>query len=306
MLLPSWSPSSTASDASSRSLVTPIEGESPPEFGRKSSISAENMLKKIPKSFVPVVAAIRSSPPRGTAPLLRFRTPPDGRRRAARRRELPEVAPDTRATMPAPRRNVRSTQDGGPAVQPPGLSYAAHWEALGCALCLLTTPEISSSGPVRGRGFCPGSHRPRARVPSVVWAWDFCYAASLLRSPGPCSPTVFRSAICDCLSINECLSQCREQCSSPEAAACHEDLIELRHSRSSIELRECSQRLDDHPEDELSSTVSIKKDSHVDSRIHDLCSSQAVRGQSESRRRGAFLLVNEGFKRPYWLCRAHS
>jgi hypothetical protein len=54
---------------------------------------------------------------------------------------------DTRATLPTPRRNVRSTPDGGPAVQPPGLSYTAHWEALGCALCLLTTPEISSTGP---------------------------------------------------------------------------------------------------------------------------------------------------------------
>ena len=195
MLLPSWSPSSTASDASSRSLVTPIEGESPPEFGRKSSISAENMLKKIPKSFVPVVAAIRSSPPRGTAPLLRFRTPQDGRRRAARRRELPEVAPDTRATMPAPRRNVRSTQDGGPAVQPPGLSYAAHWEALGCALCLLTTPEISSSGPVRGRGFCPGSHRPRARVPLVVWAWDFFLCGFLAAVSRPLLSHCF--SLCD-------------------------------------------------------------------------------------------------------------
>ena len=78
-----------------------------------------------------------------------------------------------KGTLPAPRRNVRSTPDGGSAVQPPGLSYTAHWEALGCALCLLTTPEISSTGPVRGRGFCPGSHRPRARVPLVVWAWDF-------------------------------------------------------------------------------------------------------------------------------------
>jgi len=52
-----------------------------------------------------------------------------------------------------------SGADGGSAVQPPGLS-----------LCLLTTPEISSTGPVRGRGFCPGSHRPHARVPLVVWA----------------------------------------------------------------------------------------------------------------------------------------
>jgi hypothetical protein len=75
--------------------------------------------------------------------------------------------------MPAPRRNVRSTPDGGSAVQPLGLSYTAHWEALGCALCLLTTPEISSTGPMWGRGFCPGSHRPSACVPLVVWAWDF-------------------------------------------------------------------------------------------------------------------------------------
>ena len=41
---------------------------------------------------------IRDSPPRDNAPPLRFRTPQEGRRRAARRRELPEVAPDTRAT----------------------------------------------------------------------------------------------------------------------------------------------------------------------------------------------------------------
>jgi hypothetical protein len=66
------------------------------------------------------------------------------------------------------------------------VSYTAHWEALGCALCLLTTPEISSTSPVEGRGFCPGFHRPRARVPLVVWAWDLWYAGFLPRSPGPC------------------------------------------------------------------------------------------------------------------------
>jgi len=74
------------------------------------------------------------------------------------------------------------------------LSYTAHWEALGFALCLLTTPEISSTGPLRGRSFCLGSHRPRARVPLVVWAWEFCYAGSFLslpRSPGPCSTQFF-------------------------------------------------------------------------------------------------------------------
>jgi hypothetical protein len=63
--------------------------------------------------------------------------------------------------MPAPRCNVRSTPDGGSAVQPPGLSYTAHWEALGCALCLLTTPEISSTGPVRVGAFAPA---PTAHV----------------------------------------------------------------------------------------------------------------------------------------------
>jgi hypothetical protein len=58
------------------------------------------------------------------------------------------------------------------AVQPPDLSYTAHWEVLGCALCLLTNTAIPRTGPVWARGFCPGSRRPRARVPLVVWAWD--------------------------------------------------------------------------------------------------------------------------------------
>jgi len=74
--------------------------------------------------------------------------------------------------MPAPRRDVRSTPDGGSAVLPPGRSYKAHWEVLGCALCLLTASAIPLTGPVWGWGFCPGSRRPRARVPLVVWAWD--------------------------------------------------------------------------------------------------------------------------------------
>jgi len=76
-------------------------------------------------------------------------------------------------------------------VQPPGLSYKAHWEALGRALCLLTTPAISGTGTVRGRGFCPGSRRTRARFPSVVWAWDFLYAGFFPGSPGLCSPQFF-------------------------------------------------------------------------------------------------------------------
>jgi hypothetical protein len=147
--------------------------------------------------FVPVVTA--------TSGALH---PEDGRRRAARRRELPEVATDTRATMPAPRRNVLSTPDGGSAVQPPGLSYTAHWEALGCALCLLTAPGISGTGPVWGRGFRPGSHRPRARVPLVVWAWDlFVMRLPCCGLPAPAHPPIFRSAICDCLTVNGCFSR---------------------------------------------------------------------------------------------------
>ena len=67
--------------------------------------------------------------------------------------------------------------------------------------------SITTTGPVWDRGFCPSSRRPRARVPLVVWAWDFfCSAASLPWSPGPCSPPLFRSAICDCLSLNGCFS----------------------------------------------------------------------------------------------------
>jgi len=91
--------------------------------------------------------------------------------------------------MPSPRRNVRSTPDGGSAVQPPGLSCTAYWEALCCALCLLTTPEISGTGPVRGRGICPGSRRPRARVSLVVWAWDlFCMGFFHCGLPAPALP----------------------------------------------------------------------------------------------------------------------
>ena len=82
-----------------------------------------------------------------------------------------------------------------------------YWEALGCALCLLTAREIPRTGPVWGWGVCPGSRRPRARVPLVVRAWDLvCCPASLLWSPGPRPSPVFRSAICDCLSLNVIIS----------------------------------------------------------------------------------------------------
>ena len=48
---------------------------------------------------------------------------------------------------------------------------------------------------------------PNARVlASRYWrgSGTFCCPGSLPRSPGPCSPSVFRSAICACLSINGC------------------------------------------------------------------------------------------------------
>jgi hypothetical protein len=64
--------------------------------------------------------------------------------------------------------------------------------------------SITTTGPVWDRGFCPSSRRPRARVPLVVWAWDFfCSAASLPWSPGPCSPTCF--SLCDCFVIKRML-----------------------------------------------------------------------------------------------------
>ena len=37
--------------------------------------------------------------------------------------------------------------------------------ALSYAMCLLTTPGTCGTGTARGRGICPGSSRPRARVP---------------------------------------------------------------------------------------------------------------------------------------------
>jgi hypothetical protein len=78
---------------------------------------------------------------------------------------------------------------------PPGLSYTAHWEALGCALCLLTTPEISSTGPVWGKGSGPGSRRPRARVSLVVWVWDFLLCGFLAAVSRPLLAHCF--SLCD-------------------------------------------------------------------------------------------------------------
>jgi hypothetical protein len=58
-------------------------------------------------------------------------------------------------------------------------------------------------GPGVGLGLLPRLPQPTCSRPvSGVGLGPFCYAASLLQSPGPCSSPVFRSAICDCLSLN--------------------------------------------------------------------------------------------------------
>jgi hypothetical protein len=49
------------------------------------------------------------------------------------------------------------------ATRPTGKNWAAPY-----ASSLLSRSR--STGPVQGRGFCPGSRRPRARAPLVVWA----------------------------------------------------------------------------------------------------------------------------------------
>jgi len=48
---------------------------------------------------------------------------------------------------------------------------------------------------VRGRGFCPGSHRPRARDPLVVWAWDFLSCSFLAAVSRPLLSHCF--SLCD-------------------------------------------------------------------------------------------------------------
>jgi len=72
---------------------------------------------------------------------------------------------------------------------------AMSQEVLGCALYLLTTTAIPRTGPVWARGFCPGSRRPRARVPLVVWAWDLllCGFSAAVSRP----PPVASFSLCD-------------------------------------------------------------------------------------------------------------
>jgi hypothetical protein len=58
-------------------------------------------------------------------------------------------------------------------------------------------------GPSAGSGHLPRLPPPTCSRPvSGVGLGPFCYAASLLRSPGPRPPPLFRSAIYDCLSLN--------------------------------------------------------------------------------------------------------
>jgi hypothetical protein len=84
------------------------------------------------------------------------------------------------------------------------------------------SPSPRRRGSLRPREFCRNQTRPRksaqvtsltssrprpcARAVSGVGLGPSCYAASLLWSPGPRPSPVFRSAICDCLSLNVSLS----------------------------------------------------------------------------------------------------
>jgi len=60
---------------------------------------------------------------------------------------------------------------------------------------LLTTTAIPRTGPVWARGFCPGSRRPRARVPLVVWAWDLLLCGFFAAVSRP--PPVASFSLCD-------------------------------------------------------------------------------------------------------------
>ena len=87
-------------------------------------------------------------------------------------------------TWTAPRRSPVATT-----------TTTTHSEVLGCALYLLTTTAIPRTGPVWARGFCPGSRRPRARVPLVVWAWDLLLCGFFAAVSRP--PPVASFSLCD-------------------------------------------------------------------------------------------------------------
>ena len=80
---------------------------------------------------------------------------------------------------------------------------AMSQEVLGCALSLLTASAIPRTGPVWGSGLLPRVPPPTCSRPvSDVGLGPSYYTASLLWSTGPRPSPVFRSAICDCLSLN--------------------------------------------------------------------------------------------------------
>ena len=207
-------------------------------------------------------AKIRSSPPRDTAPPLRFPTPQDGRRRAARRRELPSAAaqrfldsgwkpsctasgPQLHGSLgstglrPMPPHYSRDLEHGPgagsgllPRLPPPTCSRAVSGVGLGLLLCgfftlftAVSRPQLQTvfrsaicdclsvkgcfSQEAPGRGFVAVwfVFSPPPEFCEPIWFGSVVWYPVCTSSPGPCSPTVFRSAICDCLSINGCFSR---------------------------------------------------------------------------------------------------
>jgi hypothetical protein len=86
-------------------------------------------------------------------------------------------------------------------------------------------------GPGAGSGLLPQLPPPTCSRPVSGVGLGLFVMASLVRSPGPCSPTVFRSAICDCLSITGCFSQ-------RSVAVRRKRIVE--HSLLSIGVRACT------------------------------------------------------------------
>ena len=82
------------------------------------------------------------------------------------------------------------------------------------------THSVGEHGPGAGSGLLPRLPPPTcSHTDHWCGPGTFCYAASLLRFPGPCSPTVFCSAICDCLSISGCFSLVKMYFTSSEINA---------------------------------------------------------------------------------------
>ena len=91
------------------------------------------------------------------------------------------------------------------------LQAKRHGTGLGANLCYEPRLRVSliTFSRARLRDCC----RPRARVSfSGVGLGPSYYPASLLWSPGPRPSPVFRSAICDCLSLNVSISLAGSRC----------------------------------------------------------------------------------------------